>query len=276
MAFTNLDESIHAIQYRGDSLMTRRTLGYVYGFAAYLLALSTIVYAVGFLANVYVPKSIDSGTVVSLSEALLIDVTLIGLFGLQHSMMARPWFKERWTRFIPEPVERSTYVLLASLTIIVMMWAWKPLPKAIWHVNGVGTPLLWTLNLGGWLLMFASVYMIDKDDLMGLRQVKAYRRGEELEPIGFQTPAFYRYVRHPLMTGFLLAFWATPRMTVGHLVFAGGMTVYVLVGVTLEERDLVVAFGDRYREYRADVPMLIPRPGRTISRPVDDSDGTSK
>lgn len=251
--------------------MNRRTLAYGYGVFAYLLALATIAYAVGFLANVVVPKSIDSGAAGSF--AFVVDLALVGLFGLQHSVMARPWFKSWWTRFVPEPIERSTYVLLASSALIVLMAGWQPLPAVVWQVDGVLGWGLWACYLAGWLLMFAAVYMIDKDDLMGLRQVKAYRRGEEPEPIGFQTPALYRYVRHPLMTGFLLAFWATPHMTVGHLVFTVGMTVYVFAGMTLEERDLVALFGDRYRQYREDVPMIIPRPGRSVSRPAPSDDG---
>ncbi|WP_227374427.1 methanethiol S-methyltransferase [Haladaptatus halobius] len=248
-----------------------RYTAFGYGWIAYLVALASVAYAVGFLANV-VPKSVDSGATHSLGNPLVVNVALIGLFGLQHSLMARPGFKAVWTRFVPEPVERSTYVLLASLALVVLMWGWRPLPAVVWRVDGVPEPLLWAVYLGGWLLMFAAIYMIDKDDLMGLRQVRAYRAEREPEPIDFQTPYLYRYVRHPLVTGFVVAFWATSRMTVGHLVFAVGMTGYILVGVKLEERDLVATFGDRYRRYQAEVPMFVPRPGRAVSPSPDETD----
>lgn len=248
---------------------TRRILAYAYGVLAYLLALATIGYAVGFLANVGVPRSVDVGPTAPAAEAAVVDLALLGLFGLQHSVMARPWFKRRWKHLVPDPVERSTYVVLASGALAVLMWGWRPLPEVVWSVGGVLEPLLWAAYLGGWALMFAAVRMIDGDDLMGLRQVRAYREGRDLEPLDFQTPALYRYVRHPLVTGFLVAFWVTPTMSVGHLLFAGGMTAYALVGVRLEERDLVAAFGDRYRRYRAAVPMFLPRPGRSFAAPPD-------
>jgi protein-S-isoprenylcysteine O-methyltransferase Ste14 len=245
-----------------------------YGWVAYLAALGSILYAVGFLANVGVPKSVDVGPGIPVGDPLLVDLALVGLFGLQHSAMARPWFKSRWTRVVPEPVERSTYVLSASVVLAVVMAGWRPLPGTVWQVDGAMAVVLWAGYGGGWVLMFAAVNMIDKDDLMGLRQATAYFEGREAAPLGFQTPALYRYVRHPIMTGFLLAFWSTPEMSVGHLVFTVGMTVYVLLGVKLEERDLVVLFGDRYRRYRDELPMLVPRPWRTVSASVtDEGDG---
>ena len=242
---------------------TRRRGAYAYGLAAYLFALATVAYAVGFLANALVPKSVDAGAGLPYGDPVVVNLALIGLFGLQHSLMARPGFKERWTRLVPEPIERSTYVLFASLSLVVLMWAWRPMPDVVWAVEGPFALLLWAVYLGGWVFMFASTEMIDGADLMGLRQVRAYRDGREIEPIDFQTPWAYRYVRHPIMTGFLVAFWVTPRMSIGHLVFAVGMTVVILVGVTLEGRDMVAAFGDRYRQYRRDVPMFVPRPWRT-------------
>ena len=242
----------------------RRRLAFGYGLAAYGLALVTVVYAVGFLANVLVPKSIDAGAGLPFADPVVVNLALVGLFGLQHSLMARPWFKARWTQVVPGPIERSTYVVLASLSLVVLMAGWRPLPDAVWAVEGGFALLLWAVYLGGWVLMFASTEMIDGDDLMGLRQVRAYRDGRPLEPLEFQTPSLYRYIRNPIMTGFLVAFWVTPQMSVGHLLFAGGMTVYVLVGVKLEERDLVDAFGDRYRQYRRAVPLFVPRPWRAV------------
>lgn len=244
---------------------TRQFTAYVYGLFTYVLALATVAYSVGFLANVFVPKSVDAGGGLPYGDPIVVNLALVGLFGLQHSLMARPWFKERWTRLVPEPIERSTYVLFASLTLVVLMWAWKPLPDAVWIVEGPLALVLWGVYLGGWLLMFASTEMIDGADLMGLRQVRAYRDGRDIEPIDFQTPYGYRFVRNPIMVGFLVAFWATPWMSVGHLLFAGGMTAYVLVGVKLEERDLISTFGERYRRYRRDVPLFVPRPWRAAS-----------
>lgn len=245
---------------------------FAYGLFAYVFALATVAYAVGFLANAVVPKSVDSGVTHSFGDPLVVNLALIGLFGLQHSLMARPWFKARWTRLVPEPVERSTYVLLASLALAVLMWGWRPLPDVVWAVEGPLSLALWAVYLGGWVLMLAATEMIDGDHLMGLRQVREYRDDRDPEPIDFQTPAAYRFVRHPIMTGFLVAFWVTPRMSVGHLLFAAGTTVYILVGVTLEQRDLVAAFGDRYRQYLEEVPMFVPRPWRTVSSPSDDAD----
>ena len=249
---------------------TRRYAAFGCGLLAYVLALATVAYAVAFLANVLVPKSVDAGGGLPYGDPLVVNLALVGLFGLQHSLMARPWFKERWVRLVPEPIERSTYVLFASLSLVVLMWGWRPLPDVVWAVEGVLALPLWAVYLGGWLFMFASTEMIDGADLMGLRQVRAYRDGRAIEPIDFQTPYAYRYVRNPIMVGFLVAFWATPRMTVGHLLFAGGMTAYVLVGVTLEERDLLDVFGDRYRRYRHDVPLFLPRPWRAASTPPTD------
>ncbi len=251
---------------------TRRYAAFAYGLFAYVFALATVAYAIGFLADVdLLPKTVDSGPAVPLTEAVVVNLALVGLFGLQHSLMARPWFKERWTRLVPEPVERSTYVLLAGVALVVLMWGWRPLPGVVWEIEGVLAWVLWAVYLGGWLFMLAATEMIDGDHLMGLRQVREYRDGRDPEPIEFQTPAAYRYVRHPIMTGFLVAFWVTPRMTVGHLLFAAAATVYILVGVTLEQRDLVAAFGDRYRQYLDAVPMFVPRPWRKVPPSPDET-----
>ena len=252
--------------------VARRYAVFAYGVFAYLLALATVAYAVGFLANAVVPKSVDAGVTHTLGDPLVVNLALVGLFGLQHSVMARPWFKERWTRFVPEPVERSTYVLFASLALLVLMWGWRPLPDAVWRVDGALGFVLWAAYLGGWLLMLAATEMIEGNDLLGLQQARAFLRGRELAPVDFQTPTLYRYIRHPIMAGFLLAFWATPQMSTGHLLFAGAMTGYILVGVALEERDMVVAFGDQYRTYRTAVPRFVPRPWRSVGAP-DDADG---
>jgi protein-S-isoprenylcysteine O-methyltransferase Ste14 len=230
------------------------------------------VYTIGFLANAVVPKSVDAGVTHSFGDPLVMNLVLIGVFGLQHSLMARPWFKERWTRFVPKPVERSTYVLFATLALVALLWGWRPLIDVVWQVDGVPALVLWAVYLGGWGLLFAAVFMIDMADLFGLRQVNEYLHGRELEPLDFQIPLLYRFMRHPIMTGFLIVFWVTPQMTVGRLLFAAGMTVYILVGVTLEQRDLVAAFGDRYRQYQSAVPMFVPRPWRTFSMPADDAD----
>lgn len=247
-----------------QSSTARRYAVFAYGVLAYVLANAVILYAIGFLSNAIVPKSVDSGVTHSIADPVAVNLALLAVFGLQHSVMARSWFKERWTRVIPEPVERSTYVLAASLSLAVLFAGWRPLPGVVWDFDGVAARVLWGVFLGGWVLMLWGVYMIDADDLLGLRQVRAYRDERDLTPLEFQTPALYRYIRHPIMTGFLVAFWVTPHMTVGHLLFAGGTTVYILVGVTLEERDLVETFGDGYRNYRREVPMFVPRPWHSV------------
>lgn len=251
-----------------------RSVAFAYGAVAYVLGLATVVYAIGFLANAVVPKSVDAGVAPPLGDPLLANLALLGVFGLQHSVMARPWFKERWTRLVPEPVERSTYVLFASLALVLLVWGWQPMTATVWQVEGVPALALRAVYLVGWLLVVAAAFMIDGNHLFGFRQVTWHLRGRDQTPLDFQTPYLYRYVRHPIMTGFLVAFWVTPRMTVGHLVFAGVATGYILVGVKLEERDLVDAFGDRYRRYRAAVPMFVPRPWRTFSPSLDDGTTT--
>lgn len=249
-----------------------RNAAFAYGVTAYLVALATVAYAVVFLANAFVPGTVDAGPGPAVGEAVVVDVALLAGFGLQHSLMARPWFKSRWTRFVPDPVERSTYVLAASLALAALMWGWRPLPGTVWEVDGVAAAVLWAVYGSGWALMFAGTYAIDGDDLMGLRQVRAYRDGRAIDPIEFQTPSLYRYSRNPIVAGFLVAFWATPEMTVGHLLFAGGMTAYALVGVKLEERDLVVAFGDPYRAYLDEVPRFVPRLWRTPPSAATDAE----
>jgi protein-S-isoprenylcysteine O-methyltransferase Ste14 len=235
----------------------------IYGLVAYALFLGTILYAIGFVGNVLVPKSIDSGEPGPLALAVTVNSLLLGLFALQHSVMARPGFKRWWTRFVPRSVERTTYVVLASLILILLFWQWRPILTPVWAVTD---PTFATILLAvfwiGWALVFLSTFLIDHFELFGLRQVWARIRGRELPQPTFKTPLFYKAVRHPLYLGFLLAFWATPVMTAGHLLFAIATTGYILIAIALEERDLIALFGDQYRRYRQLVPMLIPLPGR--------------
>jgi protein-S-isoprenylcysteine O-methyltransferase Ste14 len=243
-----------------------------YGLISYLIFLGVFLYTIGFVGNLVVPKSIDWGTTGPLWQAILVDVLLLGLFALQHSGMARPAFKRWWTRIIPKPMERSTYVLLASLTLALIFWQWRPLPAVIWTVELQWARwLLWGLYGLGWLMVLVSAQLISSGHLFGLQQVREHLRGHKPSSPKFQAPAFYRYVRHPLMLGFLIAFWATPQMTVGHLLFSIGMTGYILIGLQFEERDLIRRFGKRYQQYKARVPMLIPRlTGQTSQpRPVE-------
>lgn len=242
----------------------RRYLAFGYGLVCYLAFFASFLYAIGFVGDFVVPKSIDSGTVGAFWPSLLIDVGLLGLFALQHSGMARPGFKQWWTKIIPASIERSTYVLLASLTLALIFWQWQPLPAAIWSVEAAwGQWLLWGGFALGWGIVLIGTFMISHAHLFGLQQVYERLQGETLSSPEFKTPGFYQYVRHPLMLGFLIAFWSTPHMTTGHFVFAIATTAYVLVALQLEERDLVARFGARYRAYRERVPMLLPWPRET-------------
>lgn len=236
----------------------------VYGLLAYLAANLVIVYAIGFVGGLVVPKGIDDGAAASPVVAVVVNLLLLSLFAVQHSVMARPGFKRVWTRIVPRPAERSTYVLAATAVLALLMWLWQPLPQVVWNVQDpVGAGVLWALFAAGWILGLGSTYGIDHYDLFGVRQVVAAFRGREHQPPPFQTSGPYRYVRHPIMTGFVIAFWATPHMTVGHLLFAAGATGYILVATRLlEERDLRRFLGRVYDEYRERVPMLIPRPWR--------------
>ncbi len=248
-----------------------RLLALLYGTLCYAVFFVTFLYAVGFVAGLGVPKHIDSAAAGDFTTAVLIDLALLGLFAVQHSGMARPAFKRWWTRIVPAPIERSTYVLFSSLALIALFWFWRPLAPILWDV---GQPLariaLYGLSALGWLLVLSGTFLINHFDLFGLKQVWQYSRGTaDTGDQPFVTRAFYRIVRHPLMLGFLIAFWATPTMSLGHLLFALATTGYIVLAVKfLEERDLVAVYGDTYRDYQRRVPMLLPLPKRGFSAPV--------
>ena len=248
--------------------MTRLlTIGY--GAVCYVVFLAAFLYAIGFVGNVVVPRSIDHGVTAPIAEAVVINVLLLGLFAVQHSVMARPAFKRWWTRFVPKTIERSTYVLLLSLILLLMFWQWRTMPAVVWDVTWMpGRVGLWILFALGWATVLLSTFMINHFDLFGLRHVYLAWREKPYTDLEFRTSLPYRVVRHPLMLGFIVAFWATPTMTAGHLLFAVATTGYILIAVRFEEHDLKAALGDRYRDYRSRVPMLIPvlhrRRGRTL------------
>jgi methanethiol S-methyltransferase len=239
--------------------MFKRIATFIYGVISYLLFLGTFLYAIGFIGNLVVPKSIDSGRTGSLSSALLIDAALLTLFAVQHSLMARPWFKRAWTRIVSKPAERSTYVLLSSVALLLLFWQWQPIGGVVWTVEKTGLQMvIYGLYAIGWLLVLSSTFLINHFDLFGLRQVFLFLIGRPYTQLKFGTPMFYRHIRHPLYLGWLFAFWSTPTMTVAHLVFAIATTAYIFVAIQLEEKDLMETFGDDYRHYKKTVPMIIP------------------
>ena len=240
-----------------------RVLSFCYGLVAYAVFLGTFLYAVGFVDGVVVPKTIDDGAVTPVLSAVVINVVLLSIFALQHSVMARKPFKQWWTKLVPASIERSTYVLLASLALILVFWQWRPIPVVIWRANQpVAASALLGLSFFGWLIVLVSTFLINHFELFGVKQVLDHLVGRTSLAPGFKTPLLYRLVRHPIYLGFIIAFWATPVMTLGHLLFAGVTTAYIFVGIFLEERDLVAHYGDEYEEYRERVGMLVPRPAR--------------
>jgi len=243
----------------------KRIVFLLYGLVAYLIFLGTFLYAIGFVTGIAVPKSIDSAPSAPLDVALLTDAALLAIFALQHSVMARQGFKAVWTKIVPKPVERSTYVLAASAALLLLFWKWEPIGGVIWQEQSVSS-LLQGLSLLGFIIVLISTFLIDHFDLFGLRQVFLYLRGIPYTPVPFIARGWYGYVRHPIYLGFIIAFWATPRMTIAHLVFAVATTAYILIAIRLEERDMVRAHGAKYEAYREQVSMLVPRPPKKPSR----------
>lgn len=247
----------------------RRWSFFIYGVFCHLLFLATFAYLAGFVGNLLVPKTIDTPPD-DPHFAIGINLLLIALFGLQHSIMARPRFKRLWTRLIPQPIERSTYVLISCLVTFLLVWQWRGIDLIIWDVQEpIGRGFLWGLFAVGWLAVPVASLMIDHFDLFGTRQVWLYWRRRPYTSSPFRTPMLYSRVRHPIYVAWFLAFWATPTMTLGHLLFAGAMTLYMVIATQLEERDLVSHYGDTYREYRRRVPMFLPRLGRGDSAPIE-------
>lgn len=245
-----------------------RIIGFLYGALCYAAFLASFLYAIGFVGNLPVPKAIDSGPSGPLAAAMLVNGMLLGLFALQHSVMARPAFKAWWTTRVPRAMERSTYVLASSLLLGLLYWQWRAMPGVIWDIdNRAGRRGLDALFWLGWVTALGSTFMISHADLFGLRQVYLRLQNVDYTPLRFRAGALYRFVRHPIMLGFLIAFWATPHMTQGHLLFALVTTGYIFVGIFFEERDLAALHGDRFEAYRRSVPMVFPLPGRNADRP---------
>ena len=246
--------------------MLKRLLFFAYGLTSYLIFLFTFLYAIAFVGGFAVPSRLDSPLRTSLPEALAIDCVLLTIFAVQHSVMARKWFKERWTQIVPWAIERSTYVLCASLALLLLFWQWRPIGIQIWSFeNAAARVVLWTLFAAGWATVLTVTFLINHFDLFGLRQVWLPLIGRPYARVPFRTPLPYRFVRHPLYFGFLLAFWMTPTMTLAHFVFAFATTAYIVLAIQFEERDLVSEHGAEYEEYRRTVPMLLPGRGRLPS-----------
>src|SRR5580693_4878563 len=241
---------------RAARLPARFILGYAV--AVYLFFLAVLGYAAGFFADLGVPRGIDQGTRSSPALALTVDAALLLLFAAQHTVMARPWFKRRWTRLVPEPAERATFVLAATAALALLLWCWQPVGGTLWHLSGPGADALLAVYAAGWLIAISSTFGISHFDLFGLRQAWLHARGADYQPPPFTERGLYRRIRHPLMAGFVVLFWAAPTMTVGHVLFAAAATGYILLGITFEERDLKRSLGPDYRAYLARVPALIP------------------
>lgn len=242
----------------------KRMLVFLYGALCYGVFFVTFLYAIGFLNNLFVQKSIDSGREQSAATAITTDLALLAIFALQHSVMARPWFKRAWTRIVPDPVERSTYVLLSSLALLFLFWEWQPIGEVVWRFDGGGRAIILCLYAAGLIIVLLSTFLINHFDLFGVRQTYLYLLGRKYTPLEFRTPFLYRYVRHPLYLGWLLTFWSAPIMTAAHLLFAAVTTAYILIAIRFEEADLIWVHGVKYLHYRKVVPMIMPS-----LRPVD-------
>ena len=239
--------------------MAQRVIFAIYGVVCYVIFFGTFLYAIGFIGGFATPTTLDGPATLPPLTALAINAGLLALFAVQHSVMARPWFKARWTKVVPVPIERSTYVLLSSLALLLLFAYWQPMGGVVWSVSDpVARIVLYGLFAFGWLLVLVATFLINHFDLFGLRQVWLYLTGRPYTNPSFGTPLLYRMVRHPLYVGWFFAFWMTPTMTLAHLVFAVATTLYILVAIQFEERDLVTYHGEAYEEYRRRVPMLIP------------------
>jgi len=236
-----------------------RYIAFLYGLVSYAVFFIAFLYAVGFVSGLVVPKTIDTGTAVPMAEALIVDLLLLSVFAIQHSVMARKQFKQWWTQFVPKSVERSTYVLFSSLALVLLFWQWRPIQTVVWRIDNPQIATAVTgLSFAGWLIVLTSTFLINHFELFGLHQVANNLAGHPMPSPRFRTPLYYKFVRHPIYLGFVIAFWAAATMTVGHLLFAAVTTAYIVVGILLEERDLVDLFGDDYRRYRERVSMLVP------------------
>ncbi len=236
-----------------------RFVAFLYGLAAYTVFFASFLYAIGFVSGLVVPKTIDTGPVSPIMQAFIVNILLMSLFAVQHSVMARRQFKEWWTQYVPKSVERSTYVLFSSLALVLLFWRWQPIPTVVWQVAdaNIATTII-GLSFVGWLIVLTSTFLINHFELFGLHQVANNLVGRPMPVSQFRTPLFYKLVRHPIYLGFIVAFWSAPTMTLGHLLFAAVTTAYIVVGALLEEQDLIEMFGDEYRRYRQRVSMLIP------------------
>jgi protein-S-isoprenylcysteine O-methyltransferase Ste14 len=238
---------------------TERLSAFLYGLVAYLVFFGSFLYAVGFVSGSVVPKTIDSGEAAPAAGAVVVNILLMSVFAVQHSVMARRQFKQWWTQYVPKSVERSTYVLFASLALILLFWYWRPIPTVVWQIDNPQIAIALTgLSMVGWLIVLTSTFLINHFELFGLHQVANNLTGRPMPMPRFRTPLFYKFVRHPIYLGFIIAFWSAPTMTIGHLLFAGVTTAYIVAGILLEERDLVDLFGDDYRRYKDRVSMLVP------------------
>jgi len=246
----------------------KRVLSLAYGFIAYGIFVPTLLYAICFIGNIVVPKTIDSGRQEGLLSAAAINAVLLVLFAAQHSIMARKGFKRMWTQIVPKHLERPTYVLAASLMLILLLWQWRSIPDVVWELQEPAATVLATTFWLGWVLLFSSTFLINHFELFGIQQAWGYFRGKQYARPKFRTPALYRIVRHPLYLGFVIAFWSAPRMSLGHLIFSIACTGYILLGIYFEERDLIAEHGDAYRSYREQVPMLLPLPKSAKQKPA--------